>query len=115
MTLSLEKTRRRGRKPLKVRSMSTVLNVRLTEAEHRTLEALGGSAWIRAQIALGGEPMRACCGRPQEYPGRPIRNKRFQCRLSTQERRRFHLLGGTAWLRRRIGDLEAPLINGVGS
>lgn len=102
MSLSLQKARRRGRKPLRARPMLRVLNVRLTSEEHQLLEALGGSTWIRAQIALGGEPVRTSCGRPREYPGRTPRNRRFQCRLSTEERHRFRLLGGTAWLRQRM-------------
>ena len=45
-----------GRKPSEAPKSKT-LNIRLTEAEHKQLLALGGSKWVRDSLGLESRPM----------------------------------------------------------
>lgn len=83
--------------------MEAVINVRLTKEQHRKLMVLGGSVWVREQIALGeGQTSPFRSGRPTLSRNSVAKVARFQARASQRETARFIRLGGTAWLCQRI-------------
>ena len=98
-----------GRKPKGAKPLEGgVHSVRVTTAERARFERLGGASWLRKCLLIAKVPADATHGRHRSTSDDAKLTTKVPFRLTPEQAEKFHMLGGSAWLRQQLSRSIEP-------